>query len=145
MSANIWTCLQLYKIVRSVIDYEHDYYFQIHSMNPIFMHLGDLQKFLPTVDKFDYSRFIDEAYKLEFLTKVKTVIDCSHYYNCKMGMDSAHMYPEEIMKHIESLLKMFPNEAFENLEITKKRLLELKLNKELLPMKKDITEKRTKL
>lgn len=145
MSSNIFTCLQLHMIVRMVIEYEHDYYCQIDNMKPTFMSMGDLQIFLPKVDKFDYSRFVDEAYKLDYLSKVKAVIDCSHYYNCKMGMDSAHMYPEEIMNHIEGLLKMFPNEAFANLEITKKRLLELKLNKELLPMKKDMTEKRTKL
>ena len=145
MSSNIFTCLQLHMIVRMVIEYEHDYYCQINNMKPTFMHLGQFQNFLPKVDKFDYSRFVDEEYKLNYLSKVQTVIDCSHYYCCRMGMDKAHMYPEEIVNHIESLLKMFPNEAFENLEITKKRLLELKLNKELLSMKKDMTEKRTKL
>ncbi|MDI1298930.1 hypothetical protein [Methylotenera sp.] len=86
----------------------------------------------------------NEVFISDYLSKVKTVIDCSHYYSCLMGMDKTHMYPEEIMSHISSLLKMESIDAFENLEITKKRLFALKLDKEL-PTKADNPNKITKI
>lgn len=59
-------------------------------------------------------------------------------------MDNTHMYPDEIMSHINNLLKMKQDDAFEHLELTKKRLLALKLNKEL-PKNSDVSNKKGKI
>lgn len=40
-----WMYLQLDTIVQEVINFEYDYYCQIHSMKPTFMHIGQYAKF----------------------------------------------------------------------------------------------------
>lgn len=141
---NEWTQIILRTIVHAVIDYEHDYYCQIHNMKYSFMFPGHYQQFLPKTNIEDYLNIVDVAFKNDYLSKVKTVIDCSYYYSCKMGMDNAHMYPDEIMSHIDNLLKLKPDEAFENIKISKQKLLALKLDKEL-PKKDGMQEKRIKI
>lgn len=139
-----WQYIQLVLVVRRVIDYEHNYYCQIHDMKSIFMHLGDFQQFLPDVNNVDFLKTVDDKFKNDYLSKVRTVIDSAYKNNCLEGMDKAHMYPEEIMSHIEGLTKMKPDDAFENLEISKKQLLALKLDKQI-PKKNGLQEKRSKI
>ncbi|MBX9676716.1 MAG: hypothetical protein K2V71_08965 [Methylotenera sp.] len=108
------------------------------------MKLVEYQKFLPKLNKEDFTKILDEKFKDDYLSKVKIVIDCSYYYSCRMGMDKAHMYPDEIMTHIDNLLKMKPDDAFENIKNSKRQLFALKLDKEL-PRNDGVQDKRIKI
>lgn len=139
-----WCYFDLQRIVSKAIRYEHNYYCQIHDMPTAFMSLKELKKVMPIILKEDFRKNVNEKDKNEYLSKVKTGIESTHASCCLNGMNKSHMYPEEIMSHIINLLRMKPDDAWDNIEKSIQRLFALKLDKEL-PRNDGVQDKRIKI
>lgn len=141
---NLWTYFDVHRLVGKSIRYQHNYYYQIHNMPTHFMSLKELQKSMPVILKENFSSYINEKDKNDYLTDLKTAIDRVYQRSCLNGMNNTHMYPEEIISYIEGLMRMNPNDAWDSIERSSASLFALKLDKEI-PKKDGIQEKRNKI
>lgn len=140
---NQWKGFELQKLIKDVIEYEHTYYCQIHSMKESIMQYEHLSLFIPEIE----NRFMPlvETSLNKHLSDVKEAIQRSHTYFClSTKMNRGHMYPDEIMSHIEGLIRMKPYDAFKNIESVKNKLFAEKLNNEL-PKNTGVEEKPIKI